>query len=285
MKSSVIEISGSSLGPRVLVIGGVHGDERLGIEILDALGRDFSSEDILGSLTLLIGNPSAYDRNLRFLDVDLNRLAGVDEIQRIRELPESSRNREERRILELVPLIQNSDYLLDIHCTIQPSEPFVFCSNTPGHLETAKVFGELPVVSLGMSEADLCTGTDFLADAIGGMGHTLEAGWLRDHCLFKATYDCVLDYLSYVGCLSTQRNRPEPTTVLKHLMIYQEIRAESSSFSFCIPEIHNFSFVAAGEVFARDGDTSFRTERDSYLVFPKASFAPGRVAVNLASMH
>ena len=73
--------------------------------------------------------------------------------------------------------------------------------------------------------------------------------------------------------------------VSQRYIIYEEIKAFSSAFEFCLPEIENFGFLPAGTIYARDENKSFRVERDSYLIFPKTDFAPGKTAVNLAVLE
>ena len=285
MSFESVQISGVEPGPRVLILGATHGNERLGVEILQALRSDLSKTDLRGTLTLVMGNPEAYQKNLRYLDTDLNRLASKEQNSTVRALDPSQRNREEKRILELVPFIRDSDYMLDIHCTIRPSKPFVFCANTSRHLELAGLFEDCPMVGLGISDVALSTGTDFLADSLGSLGHTLEAGWLEDQGFFEKTYGYVKTYLSYLGCLLGNEPKPMSHAVSQRYIIYEEIKAFSSAFEFCLPEIENFGFLPAGTIYARDENKSFRVERDSYLIFPKTDFAPGKTAVNLAVLE
>lgn len=54
---------------RLLVLGGIHGDEPLGIEIVEALQRD-----PVPGVDALIANPEARRLNRRYLDADLNRV-------------------------------------------------------------------------------------------------------------------------------------------------------------------------------------------------------------------
>lgn len=54
---------------RLLVIGGVHGDEPLGIEIVEAL-----RQDPVSGVATLIANPRAREAGCRYVDADLNRV-------------------------------------------------------------------------------------------------------------------------------------------------------------------------------------------------------------------
>lgn len=57
---------------RILVLGGMHGNERLGIDLVQLL----QIKPIAG-VDALIANPRAVARNVRFTESDLNRSFGV----------------------------------------------------------------------------------------------------------------------------------------------------------------------------------------------------------------
>src|SRR4029078_7027305 len=73
----VIEIAGSSAGPRAVIFAGVHGDEVSGIHAIDKLLFDFfGGERTLtrGHLTLARGNAQAIAEERRYVRYNLNRM-------------------------------------------------------------------------------------------------------------------------------------------------------------------------------------------------------------------
>ncbi len=84
----------------ILILGGTHGNEREGIEIVKSLAMD--------NVETHITNPLAVEHNVRFIDEDINTLRA-----------ESYINTHERRIYE--SMIQDFrhkyDYVIDIHST------------------------------------------------------------------------------------------------------------------------------------------------------------------------
>lgn len=103
---------------RIVVVGGTHGNERGGVWtvrnlLTDPMAFAFPGLHVEG----VVGNPAAVDRNLRYLDRDLNRCFGP-ELENCR--PDSP-ERERRRALELRDYIQSRgeipDLVVDLHNT------------------------------------------------------------------------------------------------------------------------------------------------------------------------
>jgi len=88
---------------KILVLGGMHGNERLGIELVEMFGRDpFVNVDAA------VANPPAVARSERFIDFDLNRSFPGD-LQ--------SPQFEQRRAAEVLELARDYDLVFDFHNT------------------------------------------------------------------------------------------------------------------------------------------------------------------------
>jgi succinylglutamate desuccinylase/GNAT superfamily N-acetyltransferase len=81
---SMVYYLGARIVRRVAVVGGTHGNERLGIELVKHWQRDPTQ---LHRSTLLVtpilANPPAIVKNVRFIDTDLNRQFPVDKLEKI----------------------------------------------------------------------------------------------------------------------------------------------------------------------------------------------------------
>ena len=86
----------------LLIIGGLHGDETLGIEIVRLL-----KEKPIQNVTTIFGNPSAIATNTRYCDKDLNRVFPGKENGCIEEV----------RAKQIVDFAKNFDLILDFHNT------------------------------------------------------------------------------------------------------------------------------------------------------------------------
>jgi predicted deacylase len=108
-------------GPRVLLLGGVHGDENPGMLALAKLIERLNA----GKLRLLRGkvavaarvNAAAAKRGLHFVEENLNRI--------VREHAAPATH-EQRLANELIALIAEADVVLDLHGTPASTLPFVF---------------------------------------------------------------------------------------------------------------------------------------------------------------
>jgi aspartoacylase len=102
----------------VVVVGGTHGNERGGVWTVRNLLADPDAFAVPGlKVQALIANPAAVERNLRYLDRDLNRCFGPDLTAAAAQSPQW----ETRRALELRDRIQpggiSPDLVVDLHNT------------------------------------------------------------------------------------------------------------------------------------------------------------------------
>jgi predicted deacylase len=224
-------IRGTRPGPKVMVMGAVHGNERLGAEVITMLRREITPESLSGTLTLVLGNPAAYAIDRRFVDNDLNRLFGPDHGQLAQKDP-AMLTTEEKRALELAPLLQGADYLLDIHCTIKPSVPFVYCEATPRHVALARLFESQYIVSPAAEGhvIDLHASSDNFVDAHGGVGLTYEAGWHKQPSALADVVAKTYNFLRVVGSLEGTPANPSSEPI--HLEIYETIIPQDADFKF-----------------------------------------------------
>lgn len=100
-----------------LFIVAAHGNETFSIPVLERLEKLFPKSSF--SYDWIIGNPRAVKKNVRFIDVDMNRNAPGSP---------TSQHYEERRAAELIRIAETYDLVVDIHgaksdcgaCTIIP---------------------------------------------------------------------------------------------------------------------------------------------------------------------
>ena len=122
LPSNVWYFPGRKRGKTVTILGGVHGNELMGTKVvlwLENLLKETEATiniEFRGNLFLGIGNPRAVSIGKRASTVssDLNRCF---------EVPPTGnpKSYEEERACELVPILQQTDTLLDIHATNKPS--------------------------------------------------------------------------------------------------------------------------------------------------------------------
>jgi hypothetical protein len=140
ISSGIWQVQGSNPSPHFIVLGGVHGDEKTGIEVVKKLHSLFSSEKqrlAQGTLTLILGNEEAIRMNKRGTSPEhnLNRMFTEYHLSGpVLDFYES------HRAQELAPLLKSADVSIDIHSTSVPSQPFLPCAFTPRHERIYKWF-------------------------------------------------------------------------------------------------------------------------------------------------
>src|SRR6267154_533327 len=97
---------------KILIIGATHGDEPIGVNVARKLIRQ---PGMRKRFDLVIGNPRAFRKRRRFIDVDLNRGAPG----RI-----NSSKYESRRASALLRLAKRYRFVIDIHSTTARSGIF-----------------------------------------------------------------------------------------------------------------------------------------------------------------
>lgn len=264
LPKNVEVVAGQKPGPSVVVMGAVHGNERVGAEVIVALKAQIHPAELHGTLTLILGNPAAYAINQRFVDQDLNRLFGA-EFQTLAQKDPGTLSIEEKRALEMAPFLEKADYLLDIHSTIKPSVPFVYCESTPQHLELARLFQIQYIVSPDPAGhvVDLDSSADNHVDRHGGVGLTYEAGWHKEANAAADVIGKTYYFLQAVGSLSGTQSHPSSTAI--HVEIYETL----------IPSDQNFKFE-------KDFSNFDRYDDHSLIIFPKVDIVPGKPAGYLA---
>lgn len=275
-------------GPTVMVVGLTHGNEFCGAETLHwALSEGLRPQR--GVLILAFSNVAAYRSftlekpyESRFLDRDMNRVWRDDWLS-------SEQTREAARARELLPFVQQADYLLDIHSTTFAIRPFFVCANVDRSRDFALGVGFPRTVLLegGMPEDKVMVEYGAFADPKSSKiavlvecgGHFLQSTTVAAKAAF-------LDFLVASGALAAdvaalhRPTVPEPPAGLYDITYVHT--AKTADLSYAQPFV-GFEEVAEGELIARDGDLELRAPYPRCaILFPKASPAKGREFVSLA---
>lgn len=182
-----------------VILGGVHGDELTGVEIVRQWLRsvlpdrnllmegpgEFEVPGITGQILIGLGNPEAILKGTRSSSTqqDLNRCFDrtlLDDPNQ--SWPDLERAR------ELLPILEAADLLIDIHAVSKAdSEPFIcFGESSPTHEEICPL---LPVKVIlndpdgklgGPSGAMELPTTDQAVNRAGGTGICYETGYMKD---------------------------------------------------------------------------------------------------------
>lgn len=143
MERRIGEIVGQKPGPLLIYIGGLHGNEAMG---LDALENSFNSFDIpldqvCGKAIALRGNLEAIRQNIRFVSMDLNRIWDVKHFKRANDY-QAAELYELQALRRVIEEELKGDYtevfLMDLHTTSAPTIPFIVTKETEKNTEMIK---------------------------------------------------------------------------------------------------------------------------------------------------
>jgi len=100
---------------KILFIGGTHGDEPIGVQVLQDLAKERSDFD------WIIGNEPALQQNTREFEGNLNRSAPGDK---------KSPLYAPRRAAEILAKTKNYNYVIDLHGTNKKTDIFIIITNS-----------------------------------------------------------------------------------------------------------------------------------------------------------
>ena len=284
----VLSFAGAERGPHAVLTALIHGNEICGAVALDRLLRS-GLRPVRGRLTLAFANIEAYRRleagapaPCRYLDEDMNRLwspAILDGKGRTAEL---------RRARELRPVIDDADYLLDLHSMQLGEEPILLS----GPLEKGRRLAlELGYPAVVVSDHGHVSGTR-LRD-YGAFGDParpqnallVECGPHDSPHSAEVALETALRFLARIGIVApkpARTHRPGLSTCSRLILVTQAVTASSTRFRFTARFSGLERIAKAGTVIAHDGDRAIATPYDDcVLVMPADRCQPGQTAVRL----
>lgn len=242
---AVHRFEGSQPGPRLVVLGAVHGNETCGTRAIERWLAELDAGRVRierGALTLVpVANPKAYGRRQREGDRNLNR--------RLR--PSAHPVAFEDHVANvLCPLLGEHDVLLDLHSFHTPGEPFVMVGpeDNTGPLEPfahagseralarhlgvgRMVEGWLDTYARGVierqrragltgqagDETDVAygVGTTEYMRSVGGYGVTLECGQHDDPRAPEVAWHAIRQALAWLGLSDLALAPPQDPLCMK----------------------------------------------------------------------
>lgn len=254
-------------GHKVMIIGGTHGNELAGIEVVKRLIAGFDSGELklkAGEIRLAFGNPDAIEAGERFIDGnDLNRCFSA-------EVLKSGQTVEADRARLLALNIAEVDVLIDIHATNTPSRPFIVSRVDAEHEAVYKFFhGDYVLADPNLIFGGEPVATEEYADSIGKVGVCYEAGFAEDISRVDEIYEEILMYLASVDLIDfeTEFEMPQKPVVYE---IVEAVKLQGDYFEFAEGnDAHSFKFIERGSVLGRDARGEFIVDDDYYIIFQK----------------
>ena len=276
-------------GPHIMVNAITHGNELCGVVALDFLFRN-EVRPLLGKLTLSFANVDAYhsfDKKdphaSRYLDEDFNRIWDLE------KLDGNHNSREQNRAREMRPIVDQVDYLLDIHSMSNDTPAMLL----PGALEKGKLLAqnvgipEYIVMDHGHSSGRRLRDYDAFTDCNSPRNSLLvECGQHWSRMSGQVAIETTLRFLLFFNVIDTEFTRKylEGTSYPKQkcIEVTDAVTIKASDFRFVKGYKGMEVITAAGTVIALDGATEIVTPyNDCVLIMPSKHLGPGLTAVRL----
>ncbi|MDN3491738.1 M14 family metallopeptidase [Winogradskyella bathintestinalis] len=278
-KERIIGIySSNDKGPLLFVTAAVHGNEPSGVRALENIFEILHAQKppIKGTLIGVVGNKSALDKDVRFLDEDLNRTWTANNIDN--KITDSN---EKREMFELIELLKSFDehehsqrYFIDCHTTSSESLPYISVQDVGENNSWAQQF---PIhIIKGFS--DIVQGTiDGYLSHQGMTGFTVEAGQ-HNSSDSEAYHEGIIWIALEKSCnLNFEDLAEMPNAVLKTindtppqktLEIIHRFGLEANDDFKMLAGFENFQRIKKGEPLATFNGKDIKSSWDAYIFMP-----------------
>ena len=290
-----VSYSSGRPGPRLIVLGAVHGNEVCGSLAIGQVMAMFDAGDVVldaGHVTFVpVTNPLAYAKKTRAGDRNLNR--GLQPTDAPQEFEDEVAN-------WLCPLLASHDVLLDLHSFQGEGQPFVFIGpeNNQGQIEPFLhaeleealalrlgvgrcVCGWLSTYAAGVEHRQAAAGADFhygigtteYMRSVGGWGVTLECGQHDDPLSTEVGRTAILNTLVHLGLIAGAA--PQGVRHIETLQLCEVVDRRDTADSFA-RSWRSFDALQRGDVIgARADGSSVVAPFDGFIVFPSSTAPVG----------
>lgn len=272
-------------GTLLVFLGGIHGNEPAGVKALERVFQVLEdlSPDFHGKLLGLCGNCTALAEKKRFLDVDLNRLWGEENITSIRQKSPKTWNNEEKELMELLDQFEkilNSSFeqlvFVDLHTTSGTGGFFTIITRQTSNRILAEKL-RAPIIFNLVDELKVTTSNYF--DRKGITSLTFEAGQHDNPQSIDLHEAAIWVLLEACGCMGRAEIPNFDRKYLKvldqaaeQLPVYLDFQYRhniSSSDEFRMnPGYKNFTRINKGEALAQDRNGVVYAPFDGIMLMP-----------------
>lgn len=255
MFEEITELTGKENGPTSIILTGVHGDERCGVEAMKKLLPTL--QILRGRVLVAYGNPRAIEQNVRFTERNLNRMFKSDSLLSDTD----KKSYEYQRAQFLKKYLDQADALLDVHASFTPkSRRFAICESNARELIRSLPFD---LVVSGFDEVEP-GGTDGYMNSKGKIGICAECGFLGDPASTEIAEQCILTFLRLRGHIAGDTKMIPQS----YINIYNLYLTKTDAFVLTKPFI-DFEEVSSGQLIGMDGKKEVRSPKDSVILFAR----------------
>jgi len=253
MKFSNVVTIGEGNYPIIGLVGIVHGDETVGLQVLDNLKNNLSHLK-QGRIHLIYANLPACETKSRYIEIDLNRCFPGKEDGKL----------EEKIAYDLREILSSCDFVIDIHSTTLPHPPFVISPGSESEINTLAQNTGLGIhVIADPKLASKGTLMEFVSTQGKGAGLLVEVGQHQSPESKKVAMSVVLNVLRAYGVIDG-----EPLRKKQEKYFAQEfIQIPTLRENFTPYDLKNFQLLAKGESFGKDSSgKEYSLDEDCYVL-------------------
>jgi len=278
------DIKSDEIGNTVLLIGGLHGNEPLGILAIEKVLRSVEEKGMKtkGRIIAMVGNLEASKITQRFMHKDLNRLWTRDNLDDLHYDRLDLLHTEYREMKDLYDnlqeIIKETDqdlFVVDLHTTSGPTIPFIVTNK----LEKCRTYTEkfpMPSIS-GLTGFLDGTFLSYIND-LGHVGLAYEAGQHKSPMSYTRFESFIWLALIHAGVLvdveqslidfHTHALVEELTTRTRSFKIISRYRIHKDEEFEMEPGYTNFQRIHEGEILAHNEDGPIHSPYDGYIFMP-----------------
>jgi len=288
----IAQFHGKVKGPLLVVLGAMHGNEPMGIKAIAILEKMLEVEPITnhdfefcGHFIGMIGNMTAYKKNERFIDKDINRQWSSSNVDRIKNSNPENLDTEDREMLEIINTLHQAVdlykpeklFLLDLHTTSSHGGIFSIPAESKESLALAKQL-HAPVVK-GMLKGIQGTTLHYFNTEnmpVDTVAVTFESGQHEEHKSINRAIAAIINLMRSIGCVKSDdvenihdqilveysKNLPDVTE-----LIHRHPVKDGDEFVM-EPGFKNFQSVKKGELLAHDKTGKILCPADARVLMP-----------------
>ncbi|MES2135239.1 MAG: succinylglutamate desuccinylase/aspartoacylase family protein [Patescibacteria group bacterium] len=264
-----LRYSGERRGPSILIVGGTHGNEVLGVLVADMMRQSLENGDlklVSGEVQLTLGNTRAIEADQRTASggIDLNRIFTPSVLS-----GREDKGWEGSRAQKITEAIRSSDIVIDLHSTNRPSPAFV-CAL--GDEEHSSVYKWLPRESVVLDPERIVSGgggsIDEVADDFGKVGICYESGQATDMRNTIPVFEAIRAILIERGMV--EGVLPElPPSGSEYRVVTSVPYDANRPFIFAEGKDQGFAPIAKGEIIGYQGNIPVHSSVNGIILFPK----------------
>ena len=276
-------ILGDSVGPSIIVMTGIHGNEPAGLQAAERVLETIRRNGIAlnGELSVLAGNLQALKLKTRFIHNDLNRHWTPNTVAALSALRQEAvgEDRERRELLQVLAEViagaRGQVHFLDLHTSSADGAPFVTVGDTLRNRAFALKL-PLPLI-LGLEEQvdgsllEYLNNFGFITMGVeAGQHHAESAVDVHEAALWLAMIAAeMVDPQSVPGLQRHEQLLAEASRTIPRVLEVRGRHAITPEHRFEMePGFVSFQPIQAGQVLARDRNGVIRAEESGRLLLP-----------------